>query len=449
MKIIILSVDSLRADSLSCYGYGRNTSPSIDDIARAGIVFKEAYTQCNWTYPSYFSLITGMYPSTHRIDWFDQKILDNIKTLPEVLSDAGYKTYMFSNYYSLINKGRFGRHFDEAIEFEIDKNWIDLKNLFKSEADNNLFALIHIGDYVHEPFCAPMQIVQEFWDDEIPSDDVIATLTAKEFDTSSMRKVLRGINLRTIRLNSTKKRYLKACYDAGIKYVDKWIGELFSFITETFKDEVYLFISADHGQAFFEHGFFGHGLNLHQETIKVPLILWSNSYNRNKSIEAPVGLIDIFPTIMDILDQRNIPQIDGKSLEPYFEKEKTHVNRMVISEGFPFLACLEGKNKLITSFYRILPHEEKRLRLHKARTEGSLRRFLYHCYTMFKNSLYDLSRDSSEKRNLYFSRRADAKRMTGTLRKWYKGCCEKALTTGKEDVDEQVKEQLKNLGYID
>jgi len=92
MKIIIISIDALRADSLGCYGYDRNTSPHIDAMASSGVIFKNAYTPANWTNPSYYSLITALYPSVHGVAHHRHGISGDVNTLPETLARQGYVT---------------------------------------------------------------------------------------------------------------------------------------------------------------------------------------------------------------------------------------------------------------------------------------------------------------------------------------------------------------------
>ncbi len=448
MKIIIVSIDSLRADSLSGYGYKKNTSPNIDKIAKDGILFKYAYTQSNWTYPSYYSLITGLYPSTHKIEWFNQRIIGNVPTLPEVLAKKGYKTFLFSNYRTLINKETFGRHFGEAIYFDIDKDWERLKQKFILLKESDFFTLIHIGNYVHEPYSAPREFIRKFWNHDFPNKKVISLLTEVELDGEAMRKVLRAVNLRKILLNSKDIDYLKACYDAGIKYVDKWIGKLYKFLNDNCKDQVLLVITADHGQGFFEHGYFGHGLNLHEELVRVPLIFWEKNKLGKKRINSIVQLIDIFPTIIDILNFRIGTDIDGMSFKPCLDGEQQD-RRRAVCEGYPFIAYIYDSKKLITSFYNFFSRKEKIKKLKRAFSDGGPRRLFFHLYSFFRTYFYDLDMDRGEKRNLARKNRKEVLKMLEFLKEWYRKHTKKGLETSSEEIDEKIKEQLRNLGYLD
>ncbi len=232
MKIIIVSIDALRADSLGCYGYERDTSPHIDAIASDGVIFNNAYTPANWTNPSYYSLITGLYPSVHGVSHHRHGIEGKVNTLPELLEHEGYRTFICSNFYTLLDENRFGSHFQNRVHFDIDRDQEMLKDMVTAPEARDSFFLIHVGSYVHEPYCAPEELVREFWSREIPEGKEEIRRLTEEMNLSdeSMRNVLRKVNLHRTLLNWTEVRYLKACYDEGIKYVDRWMGDFFNFI---------------------------------------------------------------------------------------------------------------------------------------------------------------------------------------------------------------------------
>ncbi len=448
MKIIIVSIDSLRADSLSSYGYHRETSPRIDEICREGLLFRNAYAQSNWTNPSYYSLITGLYPTVHGITRHDQKLDRRVPTLPGLLAGKGWRTFLFSNYLTLLDRKRFGGHFEEAVYFDIDRDEGELSRKLGEVGEGDLFALIHIGNYVHEPYSAPERLVREFWPGDFPAREAIRALTEETgLDDESMRNILREVNLRKIRLTAEEIAYLKARYDAGIKYVDKWLGGFFRFLREELREETWLIITSDHGQGFFEHGFFGHGLNLNQELVRVPLIFWRGEKLKPGEVESPAQLIDLFPTLAELAGVEP-PQVDGISLRGRLEGESLP-DRTVFSERFPFVAAISGPTKMIISFYRIMPAGERFRRLKELCFRGNWRKLLLHLYSIFKTSLYDLRSDPEEKRNLVKADKTRAREMRELIEDWY----EKSIArTGKviteEIEDEKIIEQLKSLGYL-
>jgi len=450
MKIVIVSIDALRADSLGCYGYERDTSPHIDAIAAGGVIFKNAYTQANWTNPSYYSLITGLYPSVHGVSHQRHGLAGKAKTLPELLAAAGYKTFLGSNFHTLLDEKRFGSHFQNRVYFDIDRDSDRLKKMVAGTEAGDSFFLIHIGSYVHEPYCAPEELVREFWPREIPEGkDEIRRLTREmNLSDESMRNVLRRVNLHRTRLNRTEVAYLKACYDAGIKYIDRWVGDFFTFIQECSGEEYIFILTADHGQGFFEHGFFGHGLGLHQELIRVPLV-FSKPGGAHLEVDPAVQLIDIFPTLMESVGFTIPIGLDGGSFREYLGKEIKGDRRRIISEGFPFVACIGEDRKLIISFYRLMTWKEKFQSIRSLIRSRNLRRILFHLYSLFKTSFYDLRSDPGEERNLSGRKAPAKKKHKKYLKQWYRRCRSRALiATDQEIVDKNTLEQLKSLGYL-
>jgi len=449
VKIIVFSIDSLRADSLSCYGYNRETSPNIDILAEGGTLFTNAYTQANWTHPSYYSLITGLYPSVHNIDAHHLRLAGRPPTLPESLDREGYRTVLFSNYHTLLDKKRFAGHFQQSYYFDLDMDGDKFKEVVFSHEAEDLFLLIHIGNYVHEPYYAPRELVREFWTGDFPGKKPVLRFLTEETDIAdeSMRDVLRKVNLRQTRLTKRELSFLKACYDAGIKHVDARLRELFAFVRERYADELILIATSDHGQGFFEHGYFGHGLNLHQELVRVPLIIQTGRSRREVS-ESPVQLIDVFPTLMDILGFSEPSGIDGSSFVTCLE-EKEEPQRRVICEGFPMVAFIYRNKKLIISFYHLMPWTRRLRSLAALLRTGNPRKLLFHVYTLFKTAFYDLHADPGEENNLLRREKAAARTMKSFLNEWYRGCRSRSLDIIEQEIEEeQTINQLKGLGYL-
>jgi len=449
MKVIIVSIDALRADSLGCYGYERDTSPEIDTMAAAGVLFKNCYTPANWTNPSYYSLITGLYPSVHGVSHHRHGLAGKVRTLPESLAAAGYKTFLYSNFYTLLDEKRFGSHFQNRVYFDIDRDSDRLKEIVAAPEDRDLFFLIHIGSYVHEPYCAPEEMVREFWPGEIPREKEEIRRLTEEMNLSdeSMRNVLRKVNLHRSLLSRTEVEYLKACYDAGIKYIDRWVGDFFNVVEKSSEGEYLFILTADHGQGFFEHGFFGHGLSLYQELVRIPLILRGVG-RRGGEVSNSISLMDIYPTLLDIFGF-DIPQdIDGVSFRSSLEWKESE-GRRVICEGLPFMACIHSRQKLITSFYHLMPWREKLKRIGNLIRHRKWRRLLLHLYSFCKTGFYDLEKDPGEMTNRAWRGGPEMRELKIYLKNWYGRCRHRSLEITEEEIDdEKIIEQLKGLGYL-
>ena len=448
MKIIVIIIDALRADSLSCYGYPLETSPCIDRIASEGVLFENAYTQANWTNPALYSLLTGLYPSRHGVGSFDQNLGENVAALPNVLSGFGYRTVLFSNYHVLLDRHRLGKHFQEARHFDIDHDVENLRQTIVNGGESDLFLLVHTVKYVHEPYCASPREVSRFWDGAIPERKIIRVLTQEVgLNEESMRDVLRSVNLRRERLSREEIAYLKACYDAGIRHVDDRLKEFYDFLPSV-RDEVILIVTADHGQGFMEHGFFGHGLNLNEELVRVPLIFWSNRVKRGFSLRSTVQLIDAFPTLLEMLARPGFPPMDGVSFAGCLRGVED-TSRQAICEGGPFAACARDGKKVIISTYRLMGWAERISRLTELLRRRRFRRLLLHLYSVFRAALYDLSADPGETRNLKRKEPAEFKKMSGYLIDWHRKVSSAIpeVTTRKLE-DKKTIEQLQSLGYL-
>ncbi len=448
MKIVVIVIDALRADSLSCYGCPRETSPALDRLAGEGVLFENAYAQANWTNPSLYSFVTGLYPSRHGVEDFDQNLGEKVSTLPGFLSGAGYRTALFSNYHVLLDRARLGRHFQETRYFDIDRDGETLRRTVAAGGESDLFLMLHVGNYVHEPYCADPREVGRFWEGDFPRRKIIRALTEEAgLDDESMRDVLRSINLRRQRLSRKELAFLKACYDAGIRHVDGRLQVFFDFLA-SLPEEVILVVTADHGQGFMEHGFFGHGLNLNQELVRVPLIFWRNRAPGGMRINSTVQLIDLFPTLLDLLGCPGSPAMDGCSFAGCLRGVEDG-SRRAVCEGNPFAAGVSGGKKLIVSRYRLLEAPERTARLAELLRRRRFRRFLLHLYSIFRAGLYDLAADPGERHNLKRRDPAGFKKMLNDLKAWQREVSSSIpeVTTRKLE-DKKTIEQLKSLGYL-
>jgi len=207
-------------------------------------------------------------------------------------------------------------------------------------------------------------------------------------------------------------------------------------------------VTADHGQGFMEHGFFGHGLNLHQEIVRVPLLVWSNRKKRGFRISNPVQLIDIFPTLGELLSRPPAAPPDGRSFAGCLEGVE-EPGRRAICEGGPSTALVGGGKKLIVSRYRLLEPPERISRLKELVALRRFRRLLHHLYSICRAELYDLSSDPEERRNRRRSDPAAYNKMLVDLKTWQRELASAApeVTTRELDARETI-EQLKSLGYL-
>ena len=455
MKIVIFIVDSLRAANISCYGYHKNTSPNIDTIAKENVLFENATPQSNWTYPSLYSLISGKYASKLKFSFFDQKINESLKVLPEVLSEKGFHTAIFSNFQSLINKATFGSHLDEAKYVKLNNDAINhFREWIRKYKDS--FLLFHIGEYVHEPYFAEKEYVCNFLDKDIDPeapeifDEAIKALTDRSAYSNKLRNSIpninRRINLRLLRLSKKQLKYLLAAYDAGIYLIDSYISKMYKIIKDAATDYIFI-LTADHGQSFMEHGFWGHGLHLYDEVAKVPLICDFNG-KFTKKVTDPVQLLDLYPTMTEFLGLEPFHRLDGSSLLPLLNGEET-MERYAVSEGYPFVSLRKGRYKLISSQLKFQQHVDVLKTLFSVIQKGSKRQTLHNLYAYLTlDGLYDIEDDPEERRNLRFKKSETYKCLKEKLKSHINESKNEEFPPSSEKLTEDIKKQLKSLGYM-
>ncbi len=431
-NVILIIVDTLRADHLSCYDYERNTSPAIDSIAKGGIQFLNAYTTAPWTQPAVASIITGLLPYYHNVcDLFDILSPDNI-TLAELLRDEGYKTGAVISHKLLESKLGYAQGFDYYNEDNVgdestvssDKvtgnavKWID------NNKKNDFFLMLHYFDphYAYEHH-------EDFdystgYEGELKAGDDIWDLRSRKDNMSN-----------------EDLSFLKNLYDEEISFTDKNIGILIQYLKdENLFDKSIIVITADHGEEFNEHGWLGHTVHLYEELVHVPLLIHipGNEYTPKK-IKGNVSVADIVPTILELLDIGYDKSVfNGKSLSGKIKGENEIVKDNPVFFQITF-ALNEEKNLRAKQKFSI----KNGVLLGKEKLIYDIANEVW--------ELYDISSDKSEKSNISTEKTETYKQLKSYLEKspireqGERGLSKGAnkLTPSKKDV-----ESLKSLGYL-
>jgi arylsulfatase A-like enzyme len=306
-NIILISIDTLRADHLGCYGYERKTSPHIDAFAESGLIFRNARSHSNWTAPSHMSMFTGLFPSVHGIwEYSDPGTLaPEIPTFPEILQANGYATgaytgggyvsarYGFDRGFDIYrSEGMFTRNFDRAMRFA--RKWISTQ-LKKQQP---YFLFLHTYQ-VHEPYNPPdayKGFAAEYTPiDKLNADDRWSKATIENWprwiaDAASDSKFLPTVI---------------GLYDGEIRSVDDGLGRLFEFLkSKNAFENTLIVITSDHGEAFLEHAEFPFGHHsLFDEILRVPLIMHTPSslgLAAATSLTTNVGHVDLAPTMLAV-----------------------------------------------------------------------------------------------------------------------------------------------------
>lgn len=310
-NIILISLDTLRADHLGCYGYSRATSPAIDAFAAQAVRFEQVISESCWTLPSHMTLFTGLYPTTHGVMTAGASLSAQVRTLPEILKANGYRTFAYTGGGYVAKTFGFGRGFDEYVATSerglaeiIDRAERRLDGLSGHDGDSPLFLFLHAYD-LHAPYeCGQ------------PYDAMFASADRQPFPDWARNEIFFKDDGRS--LTPDNIRFLMDQYDGGIRRADDLLAPFFAYLKRRrlMERSIVVFLS-DHGEEFGEHGFVGHRGSLHRECVTPPLIIAVPGVELRVSTVG-VGLKDVMPTLLDLAGIP-APSMQGRSLKSLLE----------------------------------------------------------------------------------------------------------------------------------
>jgi len=446
MKIFVMVVDSLRPDFLDVYNPPAALTPNIKKIAKTGIVFNHAFSQANWTYPSLYSLLSGLYPSRLNISFFNQKISAPDRILPELLSKKGYSTAVFSSFKTLVNPHTFGSHFSERhLVNATDAALLECKQWIGSTGSKkDLFVLYHLGDYTHVPYCVPDEFIPSNVREDNVTNKNLHVLTGKSSGSVNIKNIFRKINARLIRLKPEELEFLRERYMGGVRYIDRFIGRFYKSFCEN-DPEVTFILVADHGEGFLEHGIIGHGLGIYNELIKIPMIITGPKFVAQR-VDHPVQLIDLYPTLCMLtgLDTSSL-KMDGIDLFDRIRGEKANV----ICDAYPLIASVEENYKLISSHLKFKTKRNILKELKTVAAEKKWGRLAYRLQSFLKkDELYDYYLDPFEKNNIRRKKAEIYLKAKESLSEYISHSEDVSLPCEDVDLDDELASQLKGLGYM-
>jgi arylsulfatase A-like enzyme len=436
-SVILIVVDALRPDHLGAYGYGRNTSPNIDKLAKSGSLFHEAISQSNWTLPALGSIMTGLYPSVHGAHRFPDlrsfmislekkeeyesgsggRLDDSNLTLAEVLRARGYVTGGFVSGAICRSEFGFGQGFDSYLNFggnleELNKKvfpWLE------GLRGKKFFLYLHAPD-VHDPYETTPRF-DRLWDPDYRGK------------IDGRRATLNAITRGELTVSPRDLEHLIALYDGGISYTDEQLGRFFKKLERLgLAENAIIVLTSDHGEMFMEHGRITHGRTLYDPVIKVPLIVKIPGKKTTPRVSAQVRSIDIFPTILDLLGLPAAEGVQGVSLLPLLEGRPMSELVAYVESGARFIAKDREGVGVRTLKWKYI-----------------------HRFDGKPAELYDLERDPGEKLNLAQEQPA----VTDQFRRYYESWDQAVTALGRRGsgdgypaLSEDVKKELRRLGYL-
>jgi arylsulfatase A-like enzyme/tetratricopeptide (TPR) repeat protein len=394
LNVLLITLDTTRADRLGCYGYAKAKTPNLDALAQNGIRFANTYAPAPLTLPSHCSIMTGMYPLAHQVHNNGTYTLAPDKlTLAKILKDKGFQTAAFVASFSV--DSRFGLdqgfdlyddNFQESTAFKAlnaerkaEQVYAVFSPWFDKLQDKPFFCWLHFFD-PHLPYNPPSPYREQFADSP---------------------------------------------YDGELAYMDYVIG----LVMRRLKDKNILgrtlvVVAGDHGEGFGEKGESGHGVFLYDNTMKVPLIFYAeNHLPPQRVVPARVRLIDIMPTVLDILGLPRPESVQGTSLVPYILKKKkadleSYLETYYPKENYgwaPLFGLVAGDRKYIRA-----PKEE----------------------------LYDVKADPGENVNLFLSDKKNATELENELVRFFPSIGSPD-SNPKKPLTPEEQARLRSLGYVD
>jgi arylsulfatase A-like enzyme len=311
-NVVIVSIDTLRADHLASYGYARDTAPNIRArIAEEGVVFERAYSQSPKTGPAHMTMLTGLLPDAHGVknmadDAENRKLSPGIQTLATMLRNEGYRTGAFTAKGHVVEELGFDQGFD------VFRGGGGVHGIFQNGmsfveevAGQRFFLFVHTYE-VHDPYTPP-RAYRELWADPDYAGAIISD--SKELTEAAGKEWPRRHEVfwsKVDRESPADVQHLRDLYDGSIRLVDTWVGALLDTLEEHGElDRTLFVVLSDHGEEFLEHGEFLHETN-YQELLHVPLIVrppvGRDAGLRGERVASVVRLVDVVPTVLDVLD---------------------------------------------------------------------------------------------------------------------------------------------------
>jgi len=470
-NVVLIVLDTVRADHLSVYGYSRPTTRGLEKLASEGVVFEQAVAPAPWTLPSHATLFTGLYPAQHHAGRLHPRLDDHLTTLPELLQAQGYQTVGFSNNTWVSRATNFHQGFDDFEDFRgIWRVWRSASRLtavqiyhffepgqlhgdrsggagvtnqairrwFNARRDPKrpFFLFINYLD-AHFPYHPPDPYWRKFVE---PAHLALATklLDAKAQDEADWTPP-------PIKWDAAKWGALTDLYDGELFYLDAMLTELFDDLRERgLWDDTLVVVTSDHGENLGEHELFLHRFSVYEPTLRIPLIMrFPGRLPAGKRLADWVGLPDVFPTLLKLLDLQPSAEVyaglTGKSLVG---------SPVAVPSGRALIGDYEVPDNLLPRYRRKTTVTDERY-FHRGLRSLHDGKWKLIVGTDGRNELYDLEADPLERNDLVTQLPAQAQAMQARLQALLDDMPKVGDAEAAGELDAETRDQLRALGYIE
>jgi arylsulfatase A-like enzyme/Flp pilus assembly protein TadD len=394
-NVVVITIDTLRADHLGCYGYKLIHTPNIDALAHDSARFERAYTPVPVTLPAHTVIFTGTYPTLSGMhDFSGNKLNPSQPTLASVLKQHGYVTGAVIG--SAVLDSRFG--LNQGFDFyydHFDFNRLQESNLEEMERRGNIVADVSL-DWLNKNYQSKFFLWMHLYDPHYPYRP------PAPYD----------------------EQYKDRPYDGEIAFADSQVGRLVDFLkAKGLYHDTLIVLTGDHGESLGEHGEKTHGFFIYNATLHVPMMIHLPDEASGRTMANPVSLADLLPTVLQVLKVDVPSQVQGRSLLPLMTTQKKEDRRSLYAETF-------------------LP------RLHFNWSElRAVETEKYQFIDAPKPELYDLDKDPGETLNLYPEKKAVAEELRARLAELIRQYGSEGELAQKTGLDAGLMERLKSLGY--
>jgi arylsulfatase len=420
-NILLITLDTLRADYLGCYGSPDVETPNIDRLAGEGVQFMRAVAPSQCTNPSHASIMTGLYLAEHGVYDNSTPLADEAVTLAELLGAEGYETIAAVSARHLNPKNsNFGQGFQTFLR-------CGPTEMAAGKRNRKLFRAI--GSAAHRPFFAWVHYFDPHGDYDPPDPFHTRYPVADRFDPVASRPWM-DLSEKRLRQGQVDPDEVVALYKGEVSYLDSEIGRLLGLLEEKgLQGQTLVVLVADHGESMTEKDIHFCHAGLYNQVLHVPLLLrWPGRLAPGLRVETPVSPVDILPTLLQLLDLPAPDHLSGASLVPVMEDPGRRLDRPLFSEavggvirsvhldGYKFIKAYPGKDWSVTED---------------------------HLYRPFGD-------DYREEQDLLSIDPQRAELMDRLLTRWLDAAAGRALPSRqREKLDRETEEALRQLGYLE
>jgi arylsulfatase A-like enzyme len=409
-NVVLISLDTLRADHIGAYGYARPTTPNIDALAAQSVVFEQAVSQSAWTRPAHASMLSGLYPAEHGIVSIARGLAlsPTVPTLATTLAEHGYATAAFTG------GGNMSAHFGFDNGFEI----------YRSPGRRLVDSLPEIERWLAVRDERPFFLFVHAFDPHRPYKSEAVDRAAL-----GLGAVRPGIPMpracRAARAAEDLTAFVDE-YDAAIRHGDRALGRLLALLDRTrSRRPTLLVFTSDHGEEFFDHGDCFHIRTLYREIVHVPLIIRLPGTLPRRVRELVPASVSVAPTILELVGASMRPRA-GLSLAPLLEGRRRSVTDYVVSE-----TAIRYRNRMVGRVRALTSEREKLIEWVAER----------------RSEYFDLVRDPLERDPLAETRSSDA--ALARLDAWAAAHPQRPGAAVPRPLPAELKRELRALGYVD